>query len=416
MHINKLSDGEFLLNVSVNGKQIEMQYDTAAVCTVINKDIWHSIGSPKLSPMSKLVAYSETPVFMLGQANVKVSLVNMTKKKFDPLFGVDWMKASSVRPHEIHTLGLSFKSNSRAGHGAVVKSVGSSPDTVANKAITQILNLHTEILDGKLSKIKGHQAVVHLCERVQPVVHRARLVEFALRSGVDTELDRLVGEDILEPINPATMPIEWASPTVNIPKPYGAVARSICADFSVLINKHVIVDRHPLLRFEEITSKLAGGQEFSKIDLRDAFLQVEVHPGLHKYLVIATHKGYFRYKRLPFGLSSLPSVFQRIMDTILADLKGVVYFIDDILITAKTCEEHLKRLAQVFDRLQACGVRTQYDKCSFLQKSVTYLGHKIDHTGIHPTEKRIEAIRDAPSLTTVTFFLGDLSTTDPFSD
>lgn len=55
-----------------------MQYDTAAVRTVINKDIWHKVGSSKLLPMSKLVVYLETPVFMLGQANVKVSLINKT--------------------------------------------------------------------------------------------------------------------------------------------------------------------------------------------------------------------------------------------------------------------------------------------------------------------------------------------------
>lgn len=111
LHINKLSDGEFLLDVSVNGQQVQMQYDTAAVQTVINKDIWHKIGFPKLSPMSKLVAYSETPVFILGQVNVEVSLINktmvlsvaVTKKNFDPLFGVNWMKAFAVCPHEIHT-------------------------------------------------------------------------------------------------------------------------------------------------------------------------------------------------------------------------------------------------------------------------------------------------------------------------
>lgn len=170
-----------------------MQYNTAPVCMVINKNIWRKIGS-----MSKLVAYSKIPVFMLGQANVKVSLVNktmilavaVTKKKFDPLFGVDWMKAFSVRHHEIHILGLIFKSGLLTHRlQSVVKSLDSLLELIINEAIKQILSSHVEVPDGKLGKVKSHQAVVYLHDGVQLIIYRAHPVELALRNAVEVELN-----------------------------------------------------------------------------------------------------------------------------------------------------------------------------------------------------------------------------------
>lgn len=95
------------------------------------------------------------------------------------------MKTFAIYPHEMHTSGLSFKSNSRAGCNSLIKSVGSSAEPVINEAIKQIMSSHSEVIDGTLGKVKGHQAVVHLCKGVQAIVHRApHPVEFALQNGV----------------------------------------------------------------------------------------------------------------------------------------------------------------------------------------------------------------------------------------
>ena len=69
-------------------------------------------------------------------------------------------------------------------------------------------------------------------------------------------------------------------------------------------------------------------------------------------MVIHTHKGLFQYNRLPFGVSSAPGIFQRVMESLLGDIPGVVVYIDGILITGKTDEEHLAALEEVLKRLQ----------------------------------------------------------------
>ncbi|KAK9731508.1 hypothetical protein QE152_g13609 [Popillia japonica] len=44
-------------------------------------------------------------------------------------------------------------------------------------------------------------------------------------------------------------------------------------------------------------------------------------------------------------------------------------------------------------RLQHAGLRTQKTKCTWLQDEITFLGHRIDKDGVHPTNKRIKRIR-----------------------
>ena len=76
-------------------------------------------------------------------------------------------------------------------------------------------------------------------------------------------------------------------------------------------------------------------------------------------------------------------------------------YIDDILVTGSTDEEHLHNLEEVFRRLQSYGIRMKKSKCFFMRDSVTYLGHLINAEGIHATPEKIKAIVEAPMPTNV---------------
>ena len=94
---------------------------------------------------------------------------------------------------------------------------------------------------------------------------------------------------------------------------------------------------------------------------------------------------------MPYGVASAPAISQRVMDTILQGLSGVICYIDDILITGSDDKENLER---VFQRLQSHGVRLKKPKCAFLQPSVTYL---IDAEERRATKEKLQAILQAPS-------------------
>ena len=84
------------------------------------------------------------------------------------------------------------------------------------------------------------------------------------------------------------------------------------------------------------------------------------------------------------------------MSVVLQGCKGVVYYIDDILVTGKTRSEHENSLRQVFTRLQKFGLWILLSKCHFFQESVTYLGHILTREGVRPTQERIHGILNAP--------------------
>ena len=74
-------------------------------------------------------------------------------------------------------------------------------------------------------------------------------------------------------------------------------------------------------------------------------------------MVINTHKGLFQYSRLPFGINSAPAIFQQVMDKIFQGLNGVQFYLDDIIVTGKTEEEHMQNLEAVLQRIKEYGLR-----------------------------------------------------------
>ena len=117
------------------------------------------------------------------------------------------------------------------------------------------------------------------------------------------------------------------------------------------------------------------GKILSKIDLSHACQQVELDDNSQKYLTINTHKGLYRYKRLPFGVSSAPAIFQRIMNQILLGVKFTVCRLADILISGSSPEKHLQILEEVFGRLQDLGIKLNPVKGIFFQPGLEFLRH-----------------------------------------
>ena len=113
-------------------------------------------------------------------------------------------------------------------------------------------------------------------------------------------------------------------------------------------------------------------------------------------VTINTHRGLYTYTRLPFGVASAPALFQQMMDTVLQGLPNVLCYLDDILVTGRSDVEHLDNLEKVLQRLHTYGIRANKDKCKFLSESVEYLGHHIDAAGLHTTDSKVRAVKEAP--------------------
>ena len=106
-----------------------------------------------------------------------------------------------------------------------------------------------------------------------------------------------------------------ASPVVTVPKKDGRV--KLCGDYKVSVNHSLHVDQHPLPTPEELFSALTGGQQFSTLDLSQAYQQLLLEPSSLELTTISTYRGLYWYTLLPFEIASAPAIFQRTMDTIL---------------------------------------------------------------------------------------------------
>ena len=143
----------------------------------------------------------------------------------------------------------------------------------------------------------------------------------------------------------------------------------MCANFSTNLNDCLEDHAYPLPSPEDIFTKL-NGRVFSKLDLSEAYLQVKVSEESLKYLTINMHKGIFKLNRLPFGLKVASSLFQQIMDTMLAGMKYAIAYLDDILIKSENKDQHKTHIREVFQRIEEYDFKLGAEKCKFFMKKI----------------------------------------------
>lgn len=134
-------------------------------------------------------------------------------------------------------------------------------------------------------------------------------------------------------------------------------------------------------------------------------------------LTINTMKGFYIVRKLPFAISAAPEILQGPTATTLAGTPDVIVYLDDIIVSGATSREHPARLEEVLRRLDTTGVQVCKEKCCFALDKVLFPGHKIDVTGMHPTQDEVKSIMNAPELTdkvTLQVFLGLLAFHDRF--
>lgn len=214
-----------------------------------------------------------------------------------------------------------------------------SKDLGILKVGLDIQNVAAQIIP--FSKIKAIQVQVHVDPAAKPVFQPLRRVPIPLEDAVNRKLEQLLARDIIEVKDG---PASWVSPLVVVGKSNGEPR--LCLDLR-RVNEAVLRERHPMPTVDDFLARLGKGKCWSKLDIKEAFLQIELAPESRDVTTFITSKGLYRFKRLPFGLVTAPELFQKTMDQILTGCEGTYWYLDDVFVEGRDREEHDKRLEEV---------------------------------------------------------------------
>ena len=128
----------------------------------------------------------------------------------------------------------------------------------------------------------------------------------------------------------------------------------MCGDYKGPVNPAIQTEQFPIPTLEEIRGKVKSSP---KIDMRSAYQQMVLDKASQQLCTIDTHKGLFRYSRLPVGIPSSPAIWQWFIEQVLAGLNGTCVIMDDLLVGDVNDDEHLRNLEAVFQQFQKYGLR-----------------------------------------------------------
>ena len=210
-----------------------------------------------------------------------------------------------------------------------------------------------------MEKISGTQHRIKLNKEVEPVVHPPRKVPVALRKSLQEELQRMEALDV---ITKTTEPTEWVNSLVMARKKNGKIR--VCMDPSSL-NKAICREHYPMRTIEEVISRMPNAKIFSVLDANHGFWQVKLTPESTKLCTFNIPFGRYSFKRLPFGITSAPEVFQRVTTELFERIAGVEVIVDDILVWGEDLKQHDERLEKVLQKAKERNLKLNKDKCKF---------------------------------------------------
>ena len=251
--------------------------------------------------------------------------------------------------------------------------------------------------------VPGEVVEFDIDESVPPTQNAYYHVPAAFAQKARERLREMEEQEIIEKVTEAP---EWISGMSAVPK--GAT------DFRLVVNmrgpnKAIRRSYYRFPTIDEIRHKLHGSKYFSKIDITMAFFHLVIGEKSRKLTTFMTETGMYRFKRLVFGVSCAPEIFQRLMDTVIGGIPGTLAFLDDVCVHAEDLETLRVNTAAVIKRLKENNLTLNLDKCEFEKRTLKFLGFEISEAGLSIDQDKVRAVknfREPKELTELKSFLG----------
>jgi hypothetical protein len=240
--------------------------------------------------------------------------------------------------------------------------------------------------DGRLGHFPG-RAHIRTIDGQVPIVLPMYNSSPEKRRIIEDQIDKWLELGVVEPsVSP------WGAPIVIA---YRNGKPRFCVDYRKL-NAVTIADEFPLPRQSEILGSLSGAQVLSSLDALAGFTQLEMNEDDVEKTAFRSHRGLFQFRRMPFGLKNGPSIFQRIMQGVLAPYLWIfcLVYIDDIVVYSRSYEDHIDHLDKILSAIEKTGITLSPVKCHLFYGSILLLGHKVSRLGLSTHKEKVQAIID----------------------
>ncbi|KAJ0542764.1 putative nucleotidyltransferase, Ribonuclease H [Helianthus annuus] len=355
----------------------------------------------------------ERKIELLGH-KFSANLLPMKLAGFDVVLGMDWLVANHARilcdknSVEIHTptgeviLVTGDKPRKPMKFISIMKLSSYSRKQEIVYMISVIINTkskelqdisvvseYPDVFPEELPGLPPDREVefrIHLIPGTTPIAKAPYRLAPTEMLELKKQLDELLSKGFIQP---SSSP--WGAPVLFVKKKDGSMR--MCIDYREL-NKITIKNRYPFPRIDDLFDQLQGARYFSKIDLRSGYHQLKVQEEDIPKTAFRTRYGHYEFTVMPFGLTNAPAAFMDMMNRICKPYldKFVIVFIDDILIYSKSQEEHCEHLHAFLTLLRKEKLYAKFSKCEFWLQEVQFLGHMVNHEGIHVDPAKIEAI------------------------
>ena len=413
--------------MTINGKNVRWVVDTGAIRSVCGAKVARYCGLLPSGRWVRLVGVGSREAWVAQPVAVwwrgrrcTASIYVVRDEVFPPLLGMAELKALGVvvRPKEgtVTTYAIGWEDE-------LLKAVKQRPADIAtgvdeSLSDTQLMSekmgeirqrVNSELPEDRIAQIlqvfakwakcwlrpRSGQCTASTARfevTGRPVKGKLRPLTPALREELDRQLDSAVKAGVMSSDSKS----DWASLPVFVKKKDGGYRMAI--DYR-RVNDQLKSDAYPILLIWDNLQEVAGRRFYTCLDGMWGFWNIPLAKASREVTAVLTHRGLFEYNVLPFGIKNSPGEFQRAMDRLFGDLyyKGVLCYIDDIVIYTDTWEEHLQLVEEVLRRCSTGGLFLKVTKSDIAKPEVSLLGHVVGCTGIRVDPRKVAAIRAARS-------------------
>ena len=406
----QLDDSQLVTLKLKSGNSLRFQPDTGAQCNVLPVHLYKKatkdVGLKHVRQyQTAIVAYGGSKIPVVGEVQIRVS-------RGDNQFLLDCklVDSTEIRPLLGRKACIGMKIIKYIDNDKIHKpSTGSFPvyivdgisgETSRHSPLSKddLLRRYPKVFRDNVGKMEGAYRI-RIDTEVDPIQNAPRRVPVALRDKIKETLDDLHQQDIIEAV---TIPTAWVSSMVVVPKANGKLR--ICLDPKDL-NRAILREHYPLPTVEDVATRLYGAKVFTKLDVRSGFWHIVLDEKSSYLTTFQTPFGRFRWKRMPFGISSAPEVFQRRMHELIEGLHGVEVIADDFVVVGfghthlEAIDDHDKNLMTFLQRCEAQGVVLNTNKFNLRQQKVPFIGHIATDEGLCVDPAKVRAIIEMPAPT-----------------